>query len=400
METANPQPGGLFTSVGGALFRRAVFLLGDEEIAVRVAEELFVRFIIHARGHALDERARWIWIYRVVTSHCLRQMPDDARPGQVLVAPSSLPQAPHPDMRALRAYDDATQNIVVLSIVDGLTSDEISEVLGLPGKLVRRRTADAVGNVKATDKELSGEGQVRPSSDPSSHPSSLALDRDRASHAAHVASCARCREIVEAADRLTDRFAREIAPPALGRVAEAIRIERARAKGPRWRRALWMGGGLILVSAIAFLVARPPAPDRARAPFAGQRGALQAKASGIQITVRRGEEVRQLAPDTRLRVGDRLHFRARAERPRYLELRVRGAGGDVRVFPGVGTQAVLVRPGQPLDRDYVVGPLDVPGEKRARKLWIIGLFADNTFALERPPGPDTEVVPARFDIER
>jgi DNA-directed RNA polymerase specialized sigma24 family protein len=400
MEGPIPPAAGLFTSLGGALFRRASSLLGDEAAAIKAVEELFVRFVVHGQAAELDARARWLWIYRVATNHCLRQLPDDAwpggNPGAASAAPSpgsmstmALP-AGVPELRVLRQLDEATQNIVVLATLDGLTPDEISEVLGLPAKLVRRRLAARVreGNRDQPAPEVSP-----------AHPSLLALDRDRSSHAGHLADCGRCRGIVEEADRLTDRFGREIAPVVVARVTAALRTERARrASGPRWKRALWLGGGLVLVSALALLVARPRRPDLADVPYAGIKGASRVKASGIQIAVRRDEEVRPLDPGAALRPGDRLHFRVRAERPRYLELRVRGAGGDTRVFPDSGTEAVLVRPGQSLDRDYVVG-VGWPGEKPSKSLWIVGLFADHAFALDHPPAPDVEVVPVRVDIE-
>ena len=255
------------------------------------------------------------------------------------------------------------------------------------------------------------------------HPSLLALDRDRASHGDHLAGCARCREVVEAADGLASRFAREIAPVIASRVAAAIRAENARrASGPGWKRALWLGGGLVLVSSLALLVARPRAPDRIDVPYAGLKGASRATGSGIQITVGRGEEVRALAPGVVLRSGDHLRFRVRSERPRYLELRVRDAGGDVRVFPEAGTESVMVRPGQALDRDYIVpggdvdggggggdnhgsggggtGAIGKPGRPSSDRFWIVGLFADHAFALDRAPGPDTEVVPVRAEVQR
>ena len=182
-------------------------------------------------------------------------------------------------------------------------------------------------------------------------------------------------------------------------MAARIRAERARAAGPRWKKLSWMAAGFVLVASLALLVARPRAPDRAQVPYAGLKGASRAQVAGIQVSVRRGEEVRALAPETRLRVGDRLHFRVRAERPRYLELRVRGPWGDVRIFPGAGTHAVAVRPGQALDRDYVVEAVAEPGAKGAQKLWIIGLFAEAAFPLDRSPGPDTEIVTVRVDTE-
>jgi DNA-directed RNA polymerase specialized sigma24 family protein len=386
MDSEIPQPGGLFASVAAALFRRAAHLMADEAAAARIAEVLFVRFVIYGQAQELDTRARWAWIYRVVTNYCLRQLPDDARPGG-----SASPPAV-PDMRALRRLDEATQNIVVLARLDGLTPDELAEVLGLPAKLIRRRITAGANLKKPGERRAAASAAV-----PSEHPSLLALDRDRGLHAEHIAGCPRCRAIVAEADRLIDHFIREIAPGATARVAAAVHAERARrASGPRWTRVLWLGGGMVLVASLALLVARPPVTERALRPYAGEKGASRTKAAGILIGVRRGNEVRALDPSVALRAGDRLQFRVRLERPRYLELRVRSGDGDVRVFPNHGTQAAEVRSGQALDRDYVVGAPKQPLER----LWIIGLFADRPFPLDSRPDSSVEIVPVRADVER
>ena len=105
---------GLFADVGGALFRRAAWLIGDEAVAVRVAEELFVRFVVHGNAQGMSARDRWNWIYRVVTSHCLRQLSDDAIPGASAAAHGAQTDEQLPAMGALRRMDEATQGIVVL----------------------------------------------------------------------------------------------------------------------------------------------------------------------------------------------------------------------------------------------------------------------------------------------
>jgi len=95
----------------------------------------------------------------------------------------------------------------------------------------------------------------------------------------------------------------------------------------------------------------------------------------------------------------------RADRPRYLEVRVRGPAGDVRVFPEAGQQAALVRPGQSLDHDYLVaaapnaGPGSPDSARPPAHLWIVASFAERPFPLDRPAEPDIEEVPVRVDLE-
>jgi DNA-directed RNA polymerase specialized sigma24 family protein len=357
------------------LFRRAMRLLGDEAAAVRATEELYVRLAVYGRrpGAAGDGGAGALlaWTYRAATNYCLQRLPDDTRAA-----------GDGPLVSELRRLDEVGRNAVVLRVVDGLSIDEIAGVLGVPAAAVRRKVA------------LHHESPApAPELAPAPHPSALELDGDRASIAAHLAACARCRARAAEDDRWQERFEREIAPAAGPRVAAAVRAERARRRaGPRWGRALWLGGAAVGVAALALLVARPPVPDRDTVPYAGLRGASRTRAAGIEIAVRRGEEVRPLQPATAVRAGDRLHFKVRAERPRHLELRARTAAGEVTLFPAAGTTAALVRPGQALDADYVVAGTD-------RRIWIVARFADHPFPLGRPAGPGIEVVPIALDRE-
>ena len=122
------------SSPSGALFRRAAHLLGDDAAAARAAEELFVRFVVYGRVQDLDTRARWAWIYRVATNHCLRRLPDDARPGRGTAGQAAAAFSV-PEMGALRRFDEATRLIVVLATLDGLAPDEVAEVVGLSSSL-------------------------------------------------------------------------------------------------------------------------------------------------------------------------------------------------------------------------------------------------------------------------
>jgi hypothetical protein len=358
---------------------------------------LFVRFLVHGNAQGLDARGRWNWIYRVVTSHSLRQLADDVRPGALALGPDAGPDASLPEMRVLRRMDETTQSIAVLAGLDGLTNAEIAEVLGLGDERIQR------GIVAAGALAAGRAREPRPDEQPA-HPSMLSLDRDRALNAEHLLTCERCRKIVDDGDRLTARFAGAIAPTAIPRVAAAVRAERAReASGLRWKRLAWLGGGLALVCGLALVVARPRSPDRGDIPYAGLKGASRAQAAGIQISLGHGAEVRPLDPTTTVAPGDRLFFRVRAERPRYLELRVRDPDGDRRLFPVGGGDAVLVRPGQALGAAYLVSTAGSAGEAKERtahggKIWIVGLFSDQPFPLDRPPGPDVEVLPVRIDV--
>jgi len=370
-----------FRTVGGAIQRRVRRVTGDDALAQRAAEELFVRFVVHGRA-AGDPRARWNWIYRVATARALQMLGADSRPGGA--SPGHPATGPLPDMRTLRLLDEATQNATVLARLDGLSADEIADVLGVDLALVQRKLGEAAARYGAAPA-------------PSGHPSLLALERDREAVAAHLAACAACQATVAALDEEARVFADAVTPEAVARVAAALRTERER-QTPRtnWRRIFIMGSAFIVVSVMAVVVARPRAVKQEQLPFRGPITAARLKAAGLQITVRRGDEILALAPGAPSRMGDRFHFRVRAEGPRYLELLIHGPGGEARLYPATGTTAAPVKPGQTLDRDYLVeAPLAAPG----KALWIMGRFSEHPFPLDTPSVADVETVPVRVDLE-
>jgi len=375
----------LFRAAGGPIFRRAARLLDDEGAAARATLPLFVRMTVHGRGVArAGAEARWTWIYRAVTAYCLQRLGDDQRLGGAGAGGPASPTG-----RDLARLDEVARAAVVLSVVDGLGEGEIAEVLGIEAADVARKLAAAgAGGAAGAGAAAGGAASAG-----DGHPSALALDRDPVGTAAHVAGCARCRERATVEERRQTLFEREIAPAAVARVVGAVAGERARLHtGPRWARLAWLAGATLGAAALALLVARPHRPAPGAAPYVGTKGASRARAAGIEISFRRGEELRAIDPAVVLRPGDRLQFRVRAEGPRFLALRA----GDRVIFPAVGVQAALVRPGQALDADYVVAP-GAAGQ-RSGKLAIVGLFADHPFPLDRAPGPDVEVAAARIAV--
>jgi hypothetical protein len=233
----------------------------------------------------------------------------------------------------------------------------------------------------------------------SPHPSLFALEREGTAHAAHLEGCATCRAVLEEAAQTGATFTATIDAATEQRLAQQVTAEvKALNSGIRWKRMLVMSASLVAITVLAFAVARPRDPKPGEMPFRGGT-ASRAKAAGIQITVRRGTDIGAFVPGATSRLGDRLHFRVRADGPRYFGLRVRGpAKQQVRLYPpeADGDQAVLVKPGQALDRDYVIEPpLAAPG----RTLYVEGFFAERPFVLGGQLAPDIELVPVRLDIE-
>ena len=144
---------------------------------------------------------------------------------------------------------------------------------------------------------------------------------------------------------------------------------------------------LAAICGLAFLVARPAAEPPAATPYVGKRGASRADASGLAVSLRRGVEVRALAPGTPVRVGDVLRFTVRAESAVYLLVRLRdGAAPPTTIFPPAGAVAATqVQPGEALPAATTLGP-------GAGKVVVTAVFADHAFSLDGARADDTEQV--------
>lgn len=137
----------LYRRCGAVIYRRCLKLLGDPAAAQDATQDVFIRFMKHKDD--LDPRDDYLpWIYRVATNHCLNQLRDDAR--LTALDPRSLPEAgapgpaavyPERDLtrRLLRRFDETSQAVAVLSLVDGLSQDEVAEVLGTSRKTVGKK---------------------------------------------------------------------------------------------------------------------------------------------------------------------------------------------------------------------------------------------------------------------
>jgi hypothetical protein len=155
------------------------------------------------------------------------------------------------------------------------------------------------------------------------------------------------------------------------------------------KRALGLVAILAALFGLALLVARPSAEPPAATPYVGERGASRSRASGLGVSVRRAGDVdvRPLAPGTPVHAGDVLRFSVRAEKPRYLLVRLRdGAGAPTTIFPTApGALAVLVQPGEALP----VTPVLAAG---AGKVVVTAVFADHAFSVDDARAGEAEEI--------
>jgi RNA polymerase sigma-70 factor (ECF subfamily) len=157
---------GAYRRWGAVIHRRCLALLGDSAAAEDATQEVFVRLMKHVGR--LDPAGGYLpWIYRVATNHCLNVLRDGA--WLEVRDPATLPDAPGEDevgrlaeravtAQLLRRFDEETRAIAVMSLVDGMTRDEVAEVLGISRKTVGRKLADFIDRAqrRLTQTDLGG----------------------------------------------------------------------------------------------------------------------------------------------------------------------------------------------------------------------------------------------------
>jgi RNA polymerase sigma-70 factor (ECF subfamily) len=139
---------------GAQIYRRCLKLLGDKAAAEDATQEVFVRLMRHA-GQLSPEGGYLAWIYRVATNYCLNTLRDGAR--LEVCDPAALPEvgsdgvsgsfaARELTSRILRRFDEETRAIAVLSLVDGMSRDEVAEIMNLSRKTDGKKLAHFIAS--------------------------------------------------------------------------------------------------------------------------------------------------------------------------------------------------------------------------------------------------------------
>ncbi len=137
----------LYTRHGRAVYRRARELLGDNEAANDVAQEVFIRVIRTGRPIPLEPTPS-AWLYRITTNLCLNRMRDGNRRATLLSEryPAVGNVQPTAEVRVIVAsmlcdLPPDVQEVVVYFFVDELSYDEIARLTGLSRRTVGNRLA-------------------------------------------------------------------------------------------------------------------------------------------------------------------------------------------------------------------------------------------------------------------
>jgi len=155
----------LYARVGGILLRRCAALLGDLEEARDMTQEAFVRMVRHATD--LSDPEHYLpWLYRVSTNLCLDRL-------RARRHPASLPRGELPDAidpvgseerlilrdqlrHVMDTLDDRAQRVFVMLALDGLTQEEVAQVLGLS----RRTVGTIVARLRARLEDVQPGGEA------------------------------------------------------------------------------------------------------------------------------------------------------------------------------------------------------------------------------------------------
>ena len=136
----------LYTRYGALVFRRARALFGDEQGAWDALQEVFVR-ALKAHGDFRGDSMATTWLYRITTNHCLNLLRDVSRRRDLATRHLSAPPGPDAESADLRltiarVLDDLPVEICEIAVyahVDGMSQEEIAEVVGLSRKTVGHR---------------------------------------------------------------------------------------------------------------------------------------------------------------------------------------------------------------------------------------------------------------------
>jgi RNA polymerase sigma-70 factor (ECF subfamily) len=146
---------------GPMVLRRCRTMIREEQAAYDAMQDVFVQLLRHR--HRLDDRGMSSLLYRMATNVCLNRIrsqsrrPEDASSDLLAQIAAASSEEQRTGARALldRLLGDepeSTATMAVLHLHDGLTLEEVAEVVGLSVSGVRKR----LRKLKASLEQLEG----------------------------------------------------------------------------------------------------------------------------------------------------------------------------------------------------------------------------------------------------
>jgi RNA polymerase sigma-70 factor (ECF subfamily) len=145
----------LYAQFAPVVFRRARRLLARDADAWDVVQEVFERMLTHGAAFRGDARPM-TWVYRVTTNVALNALRSRKVREPKLALVSDEPAADVDDVEArqlvskwLQHLDEREVEVAALLYVDGLTQQEVADVLGLSRKTIVREVEVLRGKLAA-----------------------------------------------------------------------------------------------------------------------------------------------------------------------------------------------------------------------------------------------------------
>lgn len=136
----------LYRTYGPAVLRRARAILGDEDAARDLLQEVFVQ-VIQERGRFRGEASPMTWMYRITTNLCLNRIRDASTRGRLL-RENFVPEEPSRSQQVdakltvgaiLRRLPEHLREIAVYHYVDRMSHEEIAGIVGVSRRTVGNR---------------------------------------------------------------------------------------------------------------------------------------------------------------------------------------------------------------------------------------------------------------------
>jgi RNA polymerase sigma-70 factor (ECF subfamily) len=148
----------IYRQYGPMVLRRCLRLLGNEDDALDVAQEVFVQVLRHRHRLSVDRPSSLL--YRIATNLCLnwirsrRRRPEEGMEEQLLY---ELATTPNPDAnllldRLFKRQNPSTRVMAVMHFLDGLTLEQVAREVNLSVSGVRKR----LDRLRRTLRQLEG----------------------------------------------------------------------------------------------------------------------------------------------------------------------------------------------------------------------------------------------------
>jgi RNA polymerase sigma-70 factor (ECF subfamily) len=145
----------LYGELGDAVYALARAVTHDQLVAQDVLQDVFIK-VYAAAGCYLPHGKPRAWVMRIARNEAIsalrkrkRELPTDLQAMEVPQRESEFTTPEHVDMdRALKRLAPLEREIVLLSVLGGLTNREVAKLLGIPSGSVSWRYRAAIGKLR------------------------------------------------------------------------------------------------------------------------------------------------------------------------------------------------------------------------------------------------------------